>query len=223
MKRPADNFLFALPFPDAIHALVMFNNIMWYPKLYPIATRAFSVTPASHSTTILCVRKGQNVVLMGDGQVTLGSMILKPNVRKLRRFDGGIIGGFAGSTADCLALVDVLEGKLQEYPGQLLRASVSLAKDWRQSKFLRQLQASLIVADAQSTLQITGNGDVIESVDGVMSIGSGSPYARAAALALMDSDLSAGEVCRKAMTIAADICVYTNHNFVTEEIANSVN
>jgi ATP-dependent HslUV protease, peptidase subunit HslV len=160
---------------------------------------------------------------MGDGQVTLGSMILKPNVRKLRRFEGGIIGGFAGSTADCLALVDVLETKLQEYPGQLLRASVSLAKDWRQSKFLRQLQASLIVADGTTTLQITGNGDVIESVDGVMSIGSGSPYARAAALALMDSELSAMDVTKKAMTIAADICVYTNHNFITEQIENKCN
>ena len=157
---------------------------------------------------------------MGDGQVTLGSMVLKPNVKKLRRFDKDIIGGFAGSTADSLALVDVLENKLQEYPGQLLRASVSLAKEWRQSKYLRQLQASLIVADPTTTLQITGNGDVIESVDGVLSIGSGSPYARAAALALMDSDLSAEQVARKAMTIAADMCVYTNHTFITETIDN---
>jgi len=158
---------------------------------------------------------------MGDGQVTLGSMVIKPNVRKLRRFENDIIGGFAGSTADCLALVDVLEAKLHEHPGQLLRASVSLAKEWRQSKFLRQLQASLIVADSTTTLQITGNGDVIESVDGVLSIGSGSPYARAAALALLDSDLTANQVAEKAMNIAADICVYTNHNFVTESIKNS--
>ncbi len=192
-------------------------------SLSKVGLRSFSTPTSSHSTTILCVRKGNDVVLMGDGQVTLGSMVLKPNVRKLRRFDGNIIGGFAGSTADCLALVDVLEDKLQEYPGQLLRASVSLAKDWRQSKFLRQLQASLIVADSTTTLQITGNGDVIEAVDGVMSIGSGSPYARAAALALMDSDLSAGDICKKAMTIAADICVYTNHNFVIESITHSVN
>ena len=179
--------------------------------------RAFC-SEVSRSTTILCVRKGANVVLVGDGQVTLGSMILKPNVRKLRRFDHNIIGGFAGSTADCLALVEVLESKLQQHPGQLLRASVALAKDWRQSKYLRQLQASLVVADATTTLQITGNGDVIESVDGVMSIGSGSPYARAAALALMDSDHEAHAIAMKAMTIAADICVYTNHNFVTESI-----
>ena len=158
---------------------------------------------------------------MGDGQVTLGSMVIKPNVRKLRRFDDNIIGGFAGSTADCLSLVDVLEAKLHEHPGQLLRASVSLAKDWRQSKFLRQLQASLIVADKTTTLQITGNGDVIESVDGVLSIGSGSPYARAAALALMDTEMTAEQIAKKAMTIAADICVYTNHNFVTEIIENS--
>lgn len=189
-----------------------------FQRLAGYNIRTFSSSVASRSTTILCVRKGASVVLMGDGQVTLGAMILKPNVRKLRRFEGNIIGGFAGSTADCLALVDVLEAKLHEHPGQLLRASVSLAKDWRQSKFLRQLQASLIVADATTTLQITGNGDVIEAVDGVMSIGSGSPYARAAALALMDSELSAGDICKKAMTIAADICVYTNHNFVVEEL-----
>lgn len=153
----------------------------------------------------------------------MGAMVLKPNVRKLRRFDHNIIGGFAGSTADCLALVDVLESKLQQYPGQLLRASVALAKDWRQSKYLRQLQATLLVADPTVTLQITGNGDVIEDMDGVMSIGSGSPYARAAALALMDSELSASEVAFKSMKIAASICVYTNDNFVTEEISTGGN
>ena len=145
-------------------------------------------------------------------------MVLKPNVRKLRRFEHNIIGGFAGSTADCLALVDVLDGKLQQYPGQLVRASVALAKDWRQSKYLRQLQATLLVADATTTLQITGNGDVIEAIDGVMAIGSGSPYARAAAMALIDTDMTASEIALKSMKIAADICVYTNHNFVTEEI-----
>ena len=181
-------------------------------------SRTFS-TEITRSTTILSVRKGSKCVLVGDGQVTLGSMVLKPNVRKLRRFDHNIIGGFAGSTADCLTLVDVLESKLNQHPGQLLRASVSLAKDWRQSKYLRQLQATLVVADATTTLQITGNGDVIEAVDGVMAIGSGSPYARAAALALMDSDLDATAIAFKAMNIAADICVYTNHNFVTEEIS----
>lgn len=186
----------------------------------PSAGRFFSVA-RSRSTTILCVRKGDRCVLMGDGQVTLGSMVLKPNVRKLRRFSGDIIGGFAGSTADCLALVDVLENKLQRYPGQLLRASVDLAKDWRQSKYLRQLQATLVVADRTTTLQITGNGDVIESFDGVTAVGSGSPYARAAALALMDSDLNAHEIAMKAMKIAADICVYTNHNFITEEIVST--
>lgn len=177
----------------------------------------------SHSTTILCVRKGPKCVLIGDGQVTLGSMVLKPNVRKLRRFDHNIIAGFAGSTADCLTLIDILEGKLKQHPGQLLRASVSLAKDWRQSKYLRQLQASLVVADSASTLQITGNGDVLEAVDGVMAIGSGSPYARAAALALIDLEMDALSIANKAMGIAADICVYTNHNFVTEEIQSSEN
>jgi len=175
----------------------------------------------ARSTTILCVRKGPKCVIVGDGQVTLGSMVLKSNVRKLRRFDHDIIAGFAGSTADCLTLVEILEGKLKQQPGQLLRASVSLAKDWRQSKYLRQLQASLVVADSSTTLQITGNGDVLESVDGVMAIGSGSPYARAAALALMDQEMEAMGIARKAMGIAADICVYTNHNFVTEEI-NSI-
>ena len=178
-------------------------------------------TNVSRSTTILSVRKGGKCILIGDGQVTLGSMVLKPNVRKLRRFDDNIIGGFAGSTADCLALVEVLESKLQQHPGQLLRASVALAKDWRQSKYLRQLQATLVVADPTTTLQITGNGDVIEAVDGVMSVGSGSPYARAAALALMDSELDANAIAQKAMKIAADICVYTNHNFVMEEIDTS--
>ena len=185
--------------------------------MFSVISRSFS-THVARSTTILCVRKGPKCVLVGDGQVTLGAMVLKPNVRKLRRFDGNIIGGFAGSTADCLALVEVLESKLHQHPGQLLRASVALAKDWRQSKYLRQLQATLVVADATTTLQITGNGDVIEAVDGVMSIGSGSPYARAAALALMDSELDASAIAMKAMNIAADICVYTNHNFVTEEI-----
>jgi ATP-dependent HslUV protease subunit HslV len=181
--------------------------------------KLLSEIPITRSTTILCVRKEGKCVLVGDGQVTMGSMVLKPNVRKLRRFDHNIIGGFAGSTADCLALVDVLENKLQQHPGQLLRASVALAKDWRQSKYLRQLQATLLVADSTVTLQITGNGDVIEDMDGVMSIGSGSPYARAAALALMDSQLSASEIAFKSMKIAANICVYTNDNFVTEEIS----
>lgn len=186
--------------------------------MFRSCSRLSSALETSRSTTILCVRKGGSCFLIGDGQVTLGSMVLKPNVRKLRRFDHNIIGGFAGSTADCLTLVDVLEGKLQQYPGQLLRASVALAKDWRQSKYLRQLQATLLVADGTTTLQITGNGDVLEDVDGVMSIGSGSPYARAAALALLDTNLTASEIGLKSMNIAANICVYTNHNFVTEEI-----
>ena len=177
----------------------------------------------TRATTILCVRKGSKCVLVGDGQVTLGSMVLKPNVRKLRRFEHNIIAGFAGSTADCLTLVDVLEEKLRAHPGQLLRASVGLAKDWRQSKYLRQLQANLLVADVNTTFQITGNGDVLESFDGVMAIGSGSPYARAAAVALIDTDMDAKSIAMKAMRIAADMCVYTNDNFVTEEIdSNSI-
>ena len=175
--------------------------------------------PVWHGTTILTVRKDGIVVVGGDGQVSIGQTIVKSNAKKVRKLGkGDVIGGFAGATADAFTLFERLESKLEQYPGQLLRASVALAKDWRQSKYLRQLQATLVVADATTTLQITGNGDVIEAVDGVMSIGSGSPYARAAALALMDSELDASAIAMKAMNIAADICVYTNHNFVTEEI-----
>jgi ATP-dependent HslUV protease, peptidase subunit HslV len=174
-----------------------------------------------HSTTILSVRKGGDVVIIGDGQVTAGSIICKPNAKKIRRLPNNTLTGFAGSAADCITLADRLETKLEAYPGQILRASVELAKEWRSDRALRHLSAMLIVADDKMTLEVNGSGDVMEMHDGVMSIGSGSPFARAAALALMDSDLSAREIAVKSMKIAASMCCYTNENFVIEEIKQS--
>ena len=159
------------------------------------------------------------MVIMGDGMVSQGSMIVKPDAKKLRRLSNNVIAGFAGSTADCLTLMDRLESKIDEYPGQLMRACVELAKLWRTERYLRHLEAVLIVADETITLEVTGNGDVLEFNDGVTAVGSGGGYARAAALALMDSDLSAKDVAKKAMKIAADMCVYTNENFLVEEIS----
>jgi ATP-dependent HslUV protease subunit HslV len=173
-----------------------------------------------HSTTVLCVRKDHEVLMVADGQVTFGSSILKPNVRKTRRLGSQhVIGGFAGATADAFTLFERLESKLEEHPGQLMRAAVELAKMWRMDKYLRRLDASLIVADKDLSLQITGNGDVLEPHDGVLSIGSGSPYALAAARALMDvPGLDASEVAKRAMKIAADSCIYTNSNFTVMRI-----
>ena len=163
--------------------------------------------------------------MMGDGQVSMGNMVVKPNARKIRRIfpkslggkeqnDGaqtGVIVGFAGSTADAFTLLERLEGKLDEYPGQLARSCVELAKGWRTDKYLRRLEASLLVADENVSLEITGNGDVLESFDKVLSVGSGSPFAMAAARALQDQEgISAEDICRKAMDIASDMCVYTN-------------
>lgn len=148
---------------------------------------------------------------MGDGQVTLGDMVVKPNVRKVRRLGDSAIGGFAGSAADGITLFERLETKLEEHPGQLRRAAVELAKMWRQDKVLRHLQAQMIVADAEATLTLTGNGDVIEPHDGVMAIGSGSGYAEAAARALIDlPDMDAFSIAKKAMGVAGDLCIYTN-------------
>lgn len=170
-------------------------------------------------TTVLCVRKDDQVVMMADGQVTLGSEILKPNVRKVRRIGDGVIGGFAGATADAFTLFERLEHKLEEHPGQLTRAAVELAKLWRTDKFLRRLDAVMVVADKQQSLQITGNGDVLEPHDGVIGIGSGGSYAVSAARALIDvPNMDALQIAKKAMKVAADICIYTNHNFVTETI-----
>ncbi|KAK9844015.1 hypothetical protein WJX81_001960 [Elliptochloris bilobata] len=178
----------------------------------------------SRSTTVLCVRKGDEVVIMADGQVTKGSEIVKPNVRKVRKIgDGKAIGGFAGATADAFTLFERLEMQLEAHPGQLTRAAVELAKLWRTDKYLRRLDAVMVVADSKQSLTITGNGDVLEPHDGVIAIGSGGGYALAAARALIDlPDHSAMAIAEKAMTIAADVCIYTNHNFTTEALRSEV-
>src|SRR5688572_32938507 len=164
-----------------------------------------------HATTILMVRKGGRVVIGGDGQVSLGQTIVKGNARKVRRLaKGGVIGGFAGSTADAFTLFERLEAKLEQYPGQLTRACVELTKDWRTDRYLRRLEAMMLVADRDVSLALTGTGDVLEPEHGVMAIGSGDNYALAAARAQMDTDKDAEEIARKAMQIASDICVYTN-------------
>ncbi len=158
--------------------------------------------------------------MAGDGQVSLGQTVMKGNARKVRRIGKGgeVVAGFAGATADAFTLLDRLEKKLEQYPGQLMRAAVELAKDWRTDKYLRNLEAMMLVADKDITLAVTGNGDVLEPEHGAMAIGSGGNYAFAAARALMDTDLSAEDVARRAMTIAADICVYTNGNVIVETL-----
>ncbi|MFZ2099707.1 MAG: ATP-dependent protease subunit HslV [Oricola sp.] len=173
-----------------------------------------------HATTIVTVRKGGKVVIAGDGQVSLGQTVIKGNARKVRRIgkDGEVITGFAGATADAFTLLDRLEKKLEQYPNQLMRAAVELAKDWRTDKYLRNLEAMMLVADKTTSLCITGNGDVLEPEHGVMAIGSGGNYALAAARALADSDLDAEAIARRAMQIAADICVYTNGNVIVETL-----
>jgi ATP-dependent HslUV protease, peptidase subunit HslV len=172
------------------------------------------------STTILSVRKGGTVVIAGDGQVTMGNTVMKANARKVRRLGkGDVIAGFAGATADAFALFERLESKLEQYPGNLARACVELAKDWRTERYLRRLEAMMIVADAKSTLLLSGTGDVVEPEDGVAGIGSGGPFALAAARALAPFDLSAEDIARRAMKIAADICIYTNENLIIESIA----
>jgi ATP-dependent HslUV protease subunit HslV len=175
-----------------------------------------------HGTTILTVRKGAQVVIAGDGQVSLGATVIKANARKVRIVGkGDVIGGFAGATADAFTLFERLESKLEQYPGQLTRACVELAKDWRTDRYLRRLEAMMIVADRERTLVLTGTGDVLEPEGGVMGIGSGGNYALAAAKALMDTDLGPEEIARKAMAIAAEICVYTNTNVVVESLAST--
>lgn len=173
-----------------------------------------------HGTTILSVRKGNQVVVAGDGQVSLQSMILKPSARKVRRVGkGDIVAGFAGSTADAFTLLERLETKLERHPGQLMRAAVELAKDWRTDRYLRRLEAMMAVANAEISLLLTGTGDVLEPDDGLIGIGSGGPYALAAARALVDvDDLSAEDIARRSMAIAADICVYTNTHLTLEVI-----
>jgi len=175
---------------------------------------------AWHGTTILTVRKGGKVVIAGDGQVTLGQTVLKSTARKVRRLGkGDVIGGFAGATADAFTLFERLETKLDQYPGQLMRAAVELAKDWRTDRYLRRLEAMMLVADAKVSLVLTGTGDVLDPEGGVMGIGSGGNYALSAARALVDMDLDAEDIARRAMKIAGDICVYTNHNLIVETLA----
>jgi ATP-dependent HslUV protease subunit HslV len=173
-----------------------------------------------HGTTILCVRKGDRVVIAGDGQVSMGQTIVKSNAKKLRRLgNNSVIGGFAGATADALTLFERLEAKLEQHPGQLPRACVELTKDWRTDRYLRRLEAMMAVADARHSFILSGTGDVLEPEDGIIGIGSGGGYALAAARALADvPDLDAEAIVRKAMAVAAGICVYTNDKITIEAL-----
>ena len=173
-----------------------------------------------HGTTILGVRKGGTTVIAGDGQVTMGNTIMKPNAKKVRRIgpDGKVIGGFAGATADAFTLFERLEKKLEQFNGQLLRAAVELAKDWRTDKYLRNLEALMIVADAEQMLILTGNGDVLEPEGGIAAIGSGGNYALSAARALAQYEQDPEVLARRAMQIAAEVCVFTNDQLTVEVI-----
>jgi ATP-dependent HslUV protease subunit HslV len=178
--------------------------------------------PVWHGTTILTVRKGGRVVIGGDGQVSLGATVVKSNAKKVRPLAGGaVIGGFAGATADAFTLFERLEKKLEQYPNQLMRAAVELAKDWRTDRYLRRLEAMMLVADSKVSLVLSGTGDVLEPEGGVMGIGSGGNYALAAARALADSEHDAETIVRRSMAIAADICVYTNGNLTIESLEAS--
>ena len=173
-----------------------------------------------HGTTILSVRKGGQVVIAGDGQVSMGNTIVKANAKKVRRIGKGeVIAGFAGATADAFALFERLEAKLEMHPGNLARACVELAKDWRTDRYLRRLEAMMAVADKSASLILSGTGDVLEPEDSLIGIGSGGPFALAAARALLPLDLPAEEIARRAMTIAAGICVFTNQNITMETLA----
>jgi len=171
-------------------------------------------------TTILSVRRNGKVVIGGDGQVSMGNTVMKGNARKVRRlYKGQVLAGFAGATADAFTLFERFEGKLEKHSGHLTRAAVELAKDWRTDRMLRRLEALLVVADSEASLILTGTGDVVEPEDSLMAIGSGGSYAQAAARAMLDTtDLAAREVVERGLSIAADICVYTNHNLVIEEL-----
>jgi ATP-dependent HslUV protease subunit HslV len=172
-----------------------------------------------YGTTIITVRKNGIVAVGGDGQVSFGQTVIKANAKKVRRLaKGDVIGGFAGATADAFTLFERLEGKLEQYPGQLMRAAVELAKDWRTDRYLRRLEAMMIVADTQVSLVLTGNGDVLEPENGIIGIGSGGNYALAAARALAESDLDAETIVRRSLDIAAEICVYTNRNVTVETL-----
>ena len=175
--------------------------------------------PSWHGTTIISVRKDNQVVIAGDGQVSLGNTVIKGSAQKVRRIgDGNVIAGFAGATADAFTLFERLESKLEKHPNQLTRAAVELAKEWRTDKYLRRLEALLTVADANVSLLITGQGDVLEPENNITGIGSGGNYALSAARALIDTDLSAEEIAKKSIQIAAEICVFTNSNITIEKI-----
>ena len=175
--------------------------------------------PSWHGTTIISVRKGNQVVIAGDGQVSLGNTVIKASAQKVRRIgDGSVIAGFAGATADAFTLFERLESKLEKHPNQLTRAAVELAKEWRTDKYLRRLEALLTVADADVSLLITGQGDVLEPENSITGIGSGGNYALSAARALIETDLTAEEIAKKSIQIAADICVFTNNNITSEKI-----
>jgi ATP-dependent HslUV protease subunit HslV len=197
-----------------------FAWIRWGEKREDRAMVDRAATPGDwHGTTILTVRKGGAVVIAGDGQVSIGQTVVKANAKKVRRLGKGeVIGGFAGATADAFTLFERLEAKLEQYPGQLTRACVELAKDWRTDRYLRRLEAMMIVADKQVSLVLTGTGDVLEPEGGVMGIGSGGNYALAAARALLDGPLDAEAIVRRALDVAADICVYTNRNVTLEKL-----
>jgi ATP-dependent HslUV protease, peptidase subunit HslV len=176
-----------------------------------------------HGTTILTVRKGGRVVVAGDGQVSIGQTVIKHNAKKVRPLGkSGVIAGFAGATADAFTLFERLEAKLEQYPAQLTRACVELAKDWRTDRYLRRLEAMMLVADRATSLVLTGTGDVLEPEQGVMGIGSGGNYALAAARALLETDMDAETIARKALAIAADICVFTNTNVTLESLPSDV-
>ena len=175
--------------------------------------------PSWHGTTIISVRKDNQDVIAGDGQVSLGNTVIKGSAQKVRRIgDGSVIAGFAGATADAFTLFERLESKLEKHPNQLTRAAVELAKEWRTDKYLRRLEALLTVADANVSLLITGQGDVLEPENNITGIGSGGNYALSAARALIDTDLSAEEIAKKSIQIAAEICVFTNSNITIEKI-----
>ncbi len=173
-----------------------------------------------HGTTIVGIKRGDKTVIAGDGQVSMGNTVMKPNARKVRRIgEGGkVVAGFAGATADAFTLFERLEKKLEQYSGQLMRAAVELAKDWRTDKYLRNLEALMIVADEEALLVLTGNGDVLEPEGGIAAIGSGGNYALAAARALAEYEDDAEQIARKAMAVAADICVFTNGNVTLERV-----
>jgi ATP-dependent HslUV protease subunit HslV len=173
-----------------------------------------------HGTTIVSVRRGKQVALGGDGQVTLGNVVMKGSARKVRRiYNGKVLVGFAGATADAFALLDRFEAKLEKHQGNLTRSAVELAKDWRTDRMLRRLEAMMIVADAEATLVLTGNGDVLDPEGGVCAIGSGGNYAQSAAIALVqNTELGAREIVEKSLNIAGDLCIYTNHNLVIETL-----